>query len=77
MSNPLTEDWLPTAWRWSCPTCGRFIAAASVEEVDWRDNGAYYGVSTDIHAECKKCGRIEPDWRPTKFLLAIGAGDEF
>lgn len=45
--------------RWTCPQCGRFIAEASVQSEDHRDDGAYYGVSSRTWGTCARHGRVE------------------
>lgn len=44
--------------RWA-DTAGHFLAEASVQSEDYRDDGAYYGVSSRTWATCKKCGRVD------------------
>lgn len=52
-----TDPWAPVAIRWAC-TCGRWIPEASVVSEDYRDPGAYFGVSTTTTGTCSRCGVI-------------------
>lgn len=62
-------EW-PSAWRWTCPTCGRFIAASAVAERDYRDDSSYWGISTETTADCRRCGPVQPRWLPTRWVEA-------
>ncbi len=55
--------------RWQCPQCGRFLAPDTIGEQDHVDPGAYYGIRTEIWADCPKCGRVEnPRLKPVGTL---------
>lgn len=44
--------------RWACDK-GHFIAESDISSEDYRDDGAYYGVSSRVFGDCKVCGRVE------------------
>ena len=54
--------------RWSCH-CGRFIAQQDICERDYRDPGTYYGVSTETHFHCSRCGMRKHEPR----LVEVGS----
>jgi hypothetical protein len=62
-----SDDVVFTDWRWRCPHCARFLASTAIKSEDYRDDGAYYGVSTRISADCPRCGDIEPMFAPTRW----------
>lgn len=47
--------------RLQCHHCGRFLAESRIHEEDYRDDGAYYGISTRTWVDCPRCGREEVD----------------
>lgn len=55
--------------RWACH-CGRFIAEASIETVDHRDDSSYYGIRTDWSYTCSRCGTVTDD---EPILVAVGS----
>lgn len=53
--------------RWQCRGCGKFVAESTVHSRDYLDNGAYYGVSSEMWCDCPRCGRTaEPACVPTR-----------
>lgn len=44
--------------RWQCH-CGRFLPESAIHDEDKRDDSAYYGVTSRIWADCKRCGVVE------------------
>lgn len=50
-------EWLET--RWQCARCRRFISDRNIREEDYRDPGAYYGVSTRTEYDCGQCGTVK------------------
>lgn len=44
-------------------TCGRFVARENIYERDYRDPDAYYGVSTETHYYCSRCGMVKGEPR--------------
>lgn len=41
--------------RWQCPR-GHFVADASIQCEDYRDDFAYYGIRTECQYTCRGCG---------------------
>lgn len=63
-----------SAYRWSCPNCGRFIPAEAVTSEPFRDDSAYYGVSDRTTGTCSRCGEVqEPNFAPTRIVVPDGA----
>ena len=53
--------------RWQCP-CGRFVSESAISSEDYRDDSAYYGVSTCEWYDCSRCGRRDG----SPWLVEIG-----
>lgn len=58
--------------RWTCPSCGRFIAESALRSWDEPDFGAYYGVIGVTVADCGRCGEVEPRCIPVKTREWVG-----
>lgn len=54
-----------TGYRWTCPTCSRFIALASLRLAGYMTPD---GPETWEEATGGKCGDIEPSYRPTRWV---------
>jgi hypothetical protein len=55
-------------FRWAC-TCGRFLSEENICMRNVLDPGAYYGVSTEEHYHCSRCGFRQGEAR----LVDIGS----
>lgn len=58
--------------RWVC-TCGRFIAEQDICQRNVIDPGSYYGVSTECHWHCSRCGFKQGDPRLVEIGTAVAA----
>lgn len=45
--------------RWACNSCGRFLRQTAIRYEDFRDNGYYYGIRTEVEYDCTRCGLVK------------------
>jgi hypothetical protein len=55
------EEFVCYEVRSSCFRCGRFIKPDAVRCEDFRDDGYYYGIRTEVEYDCSRCGTVQGD----------------